>query len=137
VIVLVAGAFIVWVFSRAYSIVIKRPCDSIDEGYRCNPNVSHFWGQYSLYFSVPSEIPPRPPQGCSITFAQILSRHGGRDPTFGKTIWYNYTINKIQQNTDVYKGEFAFLKDYQYSLGADQLTAAGRQQMANSGTRFY
>jgi hypothetical protein len=99
--------------------------------------VSHFWGQYSLYFSVPSEVPPEPPKGCSITFAQILSRHGGRDPTFGKSIWYNYIINKIHQNAEAYEGEFAFLKDYQYALGADQLTAAGRQQMANSGIRFY
>ncbi|KAF2497267.1 phosphoglycerate mutase-like protein [Lophium mytilinum] len=139
-IVLTGIAFIFWAFSRVYSIEPlepSKPCDSIDEGYRCSPNISHFWGQYSLYFSVPSDIPPEPPKGCSITFAQILSRHGGRDPTFGKSIWYNYTINKIQQNTKEYNNEFAILADYEYTLGADQLTAAGRQQMVNSGIRFY
>lgn len=136
-IVLTAGIFIIYEFSRAYSVVIPKPCDSIDQGYRCSPEISHFWGQYSLYFSVPSEIPPEPPKGCSITFAQILSRHGGRDPTAGKTVWYNYTINKIQQSVDSYPDEFAFLEDYKYTLGADQLTAAGQQQMVNSGIRFY
>ncbi|OCK76421.1 phosphoglycerate mutase-like protein [Lepidopterella palustris CBS 459.81] len=136
-IIVTAGAFLVFVFFRAYSAVVDPLCDSIDHGYRCSPHISQFWGQYSLYFSVPSEIPPEVPKSCSITFAQILSRHGGRDPTAGKTIWYNYTINKIQQNVQSYSSDAAFLKKFKYNLGADQLTIAGAQQMVNSGIRFY
>lgn len=36
-----------------------------------------------------------------------------------------------------YKGELKFLQDYQYTLGADQLTHYGEQQMVNSGVKFY
>lgn len=32
---------------------------------------------------------------------------------------------------------FEFIKDYKYTLGADQLSDFGRQQMVNSGTHFY
>lgn len=114
-----------------------KPCDSIDTGYRCNPKTSHFWGQYSLWYSVPSEISVAPPKGCQVTFANVLSRHGGRDPTLGKTMAYALLIAEIQNTSTSYPGEFAFLKDYNYKLGADELTHAGRQEMVNSGVHFY
>lgn len=77
--------------------------------------------------------PPR----CSITFAQVLSRHGARDPTASKTKLYNATIQKIDANVQSYPGKYAFLKDYQYTLGADQLTTFGQQEMVNSGIKYY
>lgn len=115
----------------------NKSCDDIDHGYRCSPKISHFWGQYSLWFSVPSEINVDPPEGCSVSFASVLSRHGGRDPTMSKSIAYGATIGLIQNTSKAYPGEFAFLKDYEYNLGADLLTDAGRQEMVNSGTHFY
>jgi len=114
-----------------------RPCDTIDEGYRCKPKSSHFWGQYSLWYSVPSDISAAPPKGCHVTFANVLSRHGGRDPTMGKSMAYALLIAQIQNTSTAYPGDFGFLKDYDYTLGADQLTDAGRQEMVYSGINFY
>jgi hypothetical protein len=94
-------------------------------------------GQYSPYFSVPSEISDELPQGCSITFAQILSRHGGRDPTSHKTTLYNETIQNLQASVKNFTGPYAFLASYEYTLGADQLTTFGQQGMINSGIKFY
>jgi hypothetical protein len=120
-----------------FSFSTRKPCDTIDEGYRCSPKKTHFWGQYSLWYSVPSEINVGPPKGCEVTFANVLSRHGGRDPTIGKTIAYHVLIADIQNTTATYPKGFEFLKDYEYTLGADQLTDAGRQEMVNSGAHFF
>lgn len=111
----------------------------MDDGYECQPEISHFWGQYSAYFTVPSDIPTDLPDQCEITFAQILSRHGARDPTASKTVKYNQTIQQIHSGVNVksYTGKYAFLKDYEYTLGADQLTTFGQQEMINSGIKFY
>lgn len=117
--------------------VANESCDTIDEGYRCSPKTSHFWGQYSLWFSVPSEIDVAPPEGCHVSFASVLSRHGGRDPTMSKTLLYGATVGLIQNTSTAFPDEFAFLKDFEYTLGADQLTDVGRQEMVNSGAHFY
>lgn len=84
-----------------------------------------------------SQISSAVPDGCSITFAQILSRHGARDPTSSKTASYNATIQKIHANVTKYPGKYAFLKTYEYTLGADQLTEFGQQEMVNSGIKYY
>ncbi|TKA76099.1 hypothetical protein B0A55_04411, partial [Friedmanniomyces simplex] len=115
----------------------QSPCDTIYHGYQCQDEISHYWGQYSPYFSVPSDIPDKLPQGCSITFAQILSRHGARDPTASKTAQYNATIHKLQANVKNFTGPYAFLADYEYTLGADQLTVFGQQELINSGIKYY
>lgn len=123
--------------SLAASAPHTSSCDSIQNGYQCEPEISHYWGQYSPYFSVPSEIPDVVPFGCSITFAQILSRHGARDPTASKTKSYNATIQKIHANVKTYTGAYSFLEDYSYTLGADQLTVFGQDEMINSGIKFF
>ncbi|EAQ87261.1 hypothetical protein CHGG_03880 [Chaetomium globosum CBS 148.51] len=109
--------------------------------YQCGTSISHSWGQYSPYFSVPSEIDASIPDDCALTFAQVLSRHGARDPTHGKTLLYIILINKIQQavasGSSSYGPGFEFLRDYNYQLGSDQLTRMGQQQMVNSGLKFY
>lgn len=50
---------------------------------------------------------------------------------------YNATVQKIHANVQDYPGKYAFLKGYQYTLGADQLTLFGQQEMINSGIKFY
>ncbi|KAF1980049.1 acid phosphatase [Bimuria novae-zelandiae CBS 107.79] len=124
-------------FRYSAALTANKSCDTIDDGYRCSPETSHFWGQYSLWFSVPSDIDVEPPKQCDVSFASVLSRHGGRDPTMSKTLVYGATIGLIQNTSTAFPDEFAFLKDYQYTLGADQLTDAGRQEMVNSGAHFY
>ncbi|KAF1942892.1 acid phosphatase [Clathrospora elynae] len=114
----------------------RKSCDTINAGYRCSPKTTHFWGQYSLWYSVPSEIDVAPPKGCEVTFANVLSRHGGRDPTFGKSMAYALLIAEVQNTSTSYPKEFGFLRDYKYALGADELTDAGRQEMINSGVHF-
>ncbi|KAF2642057.1 acid phosphatase [Massarina eburnea CBS 473.64] len=123
--------------THAAPVASNKSCDSINEGYRCSPEITRFWGQYSLWFSVPSDIDVAPPQGCDVSFASVLSRHGGRDPTANKGIAYGGLIGYIQSSNATFTDEFAFLKDYKYTLGSDQLTDAGRQELVNSGAHFY
>ncbi|TLS31057.1 hypothetical protein PpBr36_03007 [Pyricularia pennisetigena] len=112
-------------------------CDTPDRGFQCNSSISHNWGQYSPFFSVPSEIDASVPSGCEVTFAQILSRHGARDPTAGTSAAYKEMINLIQLSVTNYGEGFEFIKDYKYTLGADQLSDFGRQELVNSGLKFY
>lgn len=112
-------------------------CDSLDQGYHCRIRISHDWGQYSPYFKLSSEISPDVPTGCNVTFAQILSRHGARDPTSKKTLKYAKTMSRVQSSVQHFKGDYAFIAHYNYSLGADQLTAFGKQEMVHSGTGFF
>ena len=116
---------------------IQSSCDDPNDGYRCQPEISHYWGQYSPYFSVSSEIPAEVPEGCEVTFVQVLARHGARDPTAAKTIKYNAVIERIKSQVVKYSPKYVFLKDYVYSLGADQLSVFGEQELVNLGTSFY
>jgi hypothetical protein len=115
----------------------RSSCDHVWNGYQCQPEISHYWGQYSPFFSIPSEISADIPPGCEVTFAQVLSRHGARDPTASKTVLYNETVQQIQENVHSFVGKYAFLQDYVYSLGADQLTTFGQQGLLHSGMKYY
>ncbi|QSZ33764.1 hypothetical protein DSL72_005335 [Monilinia vaccinii-corymbosi] len=120
-----------------FGLPTNPSCDTINAGYYCQPEISHFWGQYSPYFAVPSEITASVPDQCEISFAQILSRHGARDPTSGKTARYAALIDKIHNTATSYGAGYTFIKDYEYFLGADQLTAFGQQELVNSGIKYY
>lgn len=123
--------------------VSNTSCDTVQQGYQCSPEISHHWGQYSPYFSVPQDdsdpnsIENALPQGCTLTFAQILSRHGARDPTASKTAKYAALVDKIHANATSYGSGYEFIETYEYTLGADQLTVFGQQELVNSGTKFY
>ena len=140
--ILILALTISLVLSALISLQSRKPsthidCDGIDDGYQCQPEISHHWGQYSPYFSVPSDIPNQTPDQCEINFVQVLSRHGARDPTHSKTILYFNLIKSLRASVESFKGQYAFLKDYQYALGADQLTRFGERQMVNSGIKFF
>ncbi|KAL6836854.1 acid phosphatase [Trichoderma sp. SZMC 28015] len=112
----------------------QSACEAVGN---CTADVSHIWGQYSPVFSVPSTIDASTPSGCNVTFAQILSRHGARAPTQKKSDFYRDMIVRIQSNVKDYGKGFEFLKDYDYHLGADDLTLFGEQQMVDSGIAFF
>jgi len=112
-------------------------CDTPEKGFQCETSLSHTWGQYSPFFSVPSEIDPAVPEGCELTFAQVLSRHGARDPTLGKSILYGAMVSRIHDVVTDYGKGYEFIRDFDYTMGADQLTAFGQQQLVNSGIKFY
>ncbi|KAH6607855.1 3-phytase A [Trichoderma cornu-damae] len=103
----------------------------------CTTDSSHAWGQYSPVFSVPSTIDASVPPGCNVTFAQILARHGARAPTKNKSDAYRAMIERIQRTVEDYGRGYDFLQDYDYSLGADDLTLFGEQQLVDSGVAFY
>lgn len=77
------------------------------------------------------------PSDCEIVFAQVLSRHGARFPTQTKTEAYKNLVTAIQANATAFHGQYAFLRDYSYTLGSDDLTTFGERQMVNSGIKFY
>lgn len=47
------------------------------------------------------------------------------------------TIDRIKRHEQNFSGDYAFLANYTYTLGADQLTGFGEQQMVNSGMDFF
>ena len=67
----------------------------------------------------------------------MLSRHGARYPTTKKTQAYAALIQRIQRTATAFNGNFSFLKDFEYPLGEEDMTAFGEAQMVDSGARFY
>ncbi|KAK8028671.1 hypothetical protein PG991_005727 [Apiospora marii] len=112
-------------------------CDTALHGFTCLPEISHSWGQYSPFYSVNSDISRATPKGCNVTFAQILSRHGARDPTASKTATYSALIQRIHGSVTEYGKGYKFIKNYNYTLGADELSPFGQQELVNSGIKFY
>lgn len=123
--------------SSFLSLRPPRCVDTPEGGYQCIPQISQFLGQYSPFFSVPSESPDIVPPDCKVSFAQVLSRHGARDPTASKSQIYDSTIQKLQAGNRHFSGKYSFLNSFTYTLGADQLTRFGEQEMINSGIAFY
>ncbi|CAF9914986.1 MAG: hypothetical protein ALECFALPRED_009892 [Alectoria fallacina] len=88
-------------------------------------------------WQVPSEISSDVPSQCHVAFAQVLSRHGARDPTISKSLAYSQVVENIKSNVSIFQGDFAFLANYSYALGADQLTDFGKHELVNSGRAFF
>lgn len=113
-----------------------QSCDTVELGFTCQADISHSWGQYSPYFAVnPDTIVI--PSDCEIMFVQVLSRHGARYPTKSKSEAYSQLIKRIQDTATAFHSEYAFLEQYKYQLGTDDLTIFGQNQMAKSGIKFY
>ncbi|KAF7122464.1 hypothetical protein CNMCM5793_000489 [Aspergillus hiratsukae] len=136
---LLSVAYLLSGVSGAPSSAGSDACDTVERGYQCSPRISHLWGQYSPFFSLEDElsVSSELPKDCRVTFVQVLSRHGARYPTSSKSKKYKGLVTAIQKNATSFKGKFAFLKTYNYTLGADDLTPFGEQQMVNSGIKFY
>jgi len=111
--------------------VASAQCDTVEHGYQCNTSYSHNWGQYSPYYSVESNISTDLPEGCKYTFANVLSRHGARNPTSSKTTSYAALIAKIHNSTTSYGADYAFIKSYNYTLGANNLTPVSSSRSQN------
>ncbi|KAL1896935.1 hypothetical protein Cpir12675_002583 [Ceratocystis pirilliformis] len=102
--------------------------------FAVNPSL---WGQYSPMFSVPTDISTAVPDQCKLTFGHVLSRHGARDPTMSKTKALNATIQRIHDDVLTYGPGYEFIRNYTYSLGADQLTDFGQRELFLSGAHFF
>ncbi|KAK2752580.1 hypothetical protein FQN55_006693 [Onygenales sp. PD_40] len=134
---LICGGFLVGFIARSSSGSLI--CNTVERGYQCHKQYSQLWGQYSPFFSLgfSSEISPAVPIGCTVTFAQVLSRHGARHPTKNKNAVYSELIQRVQDSTEHYTGDFTFLEKFDYPFLADDLTPFGESQMVDSGARFY
>jgi Histidine phosphatase superfamily (branch 2) len=67
----------------------------------------------------------------------VLARYGAWYLTASKTAQYSSLISKIKANVKQFSGDYAFLASYSYTLGADQLTLFGENEMIESGSTFY
>jgi len=76
------------------------------------------------------------PSGCKLTFASVLSRHGSRYPTKNKSKAYKDLIGRIQRDVKNYGKGYEFIKHYNYSLGANDLTGHGEDELFQSGKKF-
>lgn len=114
---------------------LKKDCLDDELGFVCRPDISRYWGQYSPYWKLDSEIPDEVPDGCEITFAQVLSRHGARDPTLKRTLRLISTMATVKA-LGTFEGKYKFLKKFEYKLGADQLNEFGRRELRASGKVF-
>ncbi|TKA50600.1 hypothetical protein B0A53_06078 [Rhodotorula sp. CCFEE 5036] len=92
-------------------------------------------GPYSPYYNVGSYVTP--PVSCSIDQAgrhavNILQRHGARFPTSNAGKKISASVSKLK-NAKSLGSSLAFVKDYTYALGADDLTPLGAEQSHEAG----
>ncbi|QSS64499.1 phytase [Histoplasma capsulatum] len=137
ILIVICGVFIYTFVSRNSGRGLL--CSTVQDGYRCHQEYSQLWGPNSPFFSLGtiSHISPQIPIGCNVTFVQVLSRHGARYPTKHKTFLYTQLIERIQNSTETYTGDFAFLEKFDHQLQSDNLTPFGSSQMIDSGAKFY
>ncbi|EEH41663.2 3-phytase A [Paracoccidioides lutzii Pb01] len=137
ILMLICGGFIVaFVYKSSGRGLV---CTTVQNGYQCHQKYSQHWGQYTPFFSLRtiSETSPDIPVGCTVTFVQVLSRHGARYPTKNKSSTYSQLIKRIQDRTKTYLSEFAVLETFNYQLQTDDLTPFGESQLTDSGIKFY
>ncbi|KAF8870778.1 histidine phosphatase superfamily [Infundibulicybe gibba] len=103
---------------------------------------SQSWAQYSPYFPVNPYKPP--PHGCAVTQANILAdpsitqlqRHGARFPTALASVPIRAALSKLQSVPTV-DSNLAFLANFTYDLGTDDLVPLGTRQSQESGSTQY
>ncbi|KIM38767.1 hypothetical protein M413DRAFT_241634 [Hebeloma cylindrosporum] len=95
------------------------------------PEIQRFWGSYTPYFSAQPYTPP--PSNCRISQVNIIQRHGARFPTSGATTRIKVAIKKLQSATHYTDLPLAFLVNYTYSLGKDNLVPFGALQSTEAG----
>ncbi|OBZ70094.1 3-phytase B [Grifola frondosa] len=129
-VLLVSLAFYAW---YAYATLLSRRSDldrPITSWLDLPENVQRTWAMYSPYFPVE---PYQPPQNCEITEVNILQRHGARYPTSGATKSINAALAKLLSVKNFTDPRLAFLEEYTYNLGQNDLVAFGAAQSYDAG----
>ncbi|KAB5591557.1 Phosphoglycerate mutase-like protein [Ceratobasidium theobromae] len=104
-------------------------------------NLFRSWGSLSPWYSVDSADFGLPdaevdaPESCRITGVHFLHRHGARYPTYDPGWGQPVILNKKLRSSGKINatGQFAFLNDWTYKLGAEILTPFGRSQLYDLG----
>jgi hypothetical protein len=80
---------------------------------------------------------PLPP-GANISQVHVLHRHGSRYPTGDSgVVTFGSKLVNLTKNGTEWSGPLAFLKTWEYGLGAEILVPRGRQEMFDSGVLHY
>ncbi|KAG6030723.1 hypothetical protein E4U19_000295 [Claviceps sp. Clav32 group G5] len=104
----------------------------------CSSDPSKFWGQYTPYSAaLPTFVESEVPRGCKVTFASVLSRHGSRYPTTQKSHEYHKLVERIRRNVRTYGRGYGWIRNFEYPLGENDLTATGRNELFQSGVQFF
>ncbi|EHA46753.1 3-phytase A [Pyricularia oryzae 70-15] len=115
--------------------------DAPARGFQFKAAITHNWGQYAPFFVAPSAPSDYDSSatlpGCSITFAQVLQRHGARYPTAQTGRKFSNTIHRLQTSRTGSGVLNNYIKNYKYNLGVEELNDLGRRQTENSGYYFY
>ncbi|RMX92965.1 hypothetical protein D0867_14376 [Hortaea werneckii] len=119
------------------------PCNTVEAGYQCRPDLSHYWGEPhsprvvgQIDADYTKKVNTRHTLKSSLKF-QTYCQSNVISPLPRSCLVMEPAIQLIHANAQSYTGEFAFIEDYEYNLGADQLTLFGEQQMVDSGIKFY
>ncbi|KAI8989846.1 phytase [Trametes punicea] len=99
------------------------------------PDVQLSWAMYSPY--IPADKYRPPPANCEINQVHILQRHGARFPTSGAATRIEAAITKLQAAKAFTDPVLRFLKDYNYTLGHDDLVAFGATQSSIAGKEAF
>lgn len=78
-------------------------------------NIARYLGGSAPYVqSQGNGIDTAIPDQCTIEQVHLLSRHGERYPSKSTGSFYSQVVKEIQQYSGTFKGDLAFLNDYQY-----------------------
>lgn len=105
------------------------------------PQLERSWGAHAPFQSLAVNGSDETLPGCTVTFAQVLSRHGARFPTSGNSRRIQTALEKVNvalsANDTALPESYAFLRNYTYTLGKDNLTQFGEQELVDSGSKFF
>ncbi|KAI9057638.1 phytase [Trametes sanguinea] len=90
---------------------------------------------YSPYF--PADVYRPPPANCKINQVHILQRHGARYPTSGAATRIEAAIAKLKAANGYTDPLLAFVDNYTYSLGHDDLVSFGATQSSSAGREAF
>ncbi|KAH9947202.1 histidine phosphatase superfamily [Amylocystis lapponica] len=126
--------------SYAYAAAFARKPRSltyqpITPSLNVSQTVQSDWAAYSPY--VPLANYTAPPASCEITQVNILQRHGARYPTGSSGKLIKASVKKLAAATESTSSQLAFLQDYTYDLGKNDLVAFGAAQSYDAGQEAY
>lgn len=93
------------------------------------------WAQASPFR--PVEEYRAPPEGCEITQVNLLERHAARYPTKSATIDIKSALAKMQAVPAYSDEKYAFIRDFVYDMGTDELMPFGGMQAREHGEGDY
>ncbi|OSD04415.1 phytase [Trametes coccinea BRFM310] len=93
------------------------------------------WAMYSPYF--PADVYRPPPPQCKINQVHILQRHGARYPTSGAATRIEAAIAKLKAADSYTDPLLAFVENYTYILGLDDLVPFGASQSSSAGREVF